>query len=347
MLDGIYKDRVIAITGGTGSFGGTMVHRLLSTECAEIRIFSRDETKQDAMRHDIQSERVRFLIGDVRDRDRVRELARGADFVFHAAALKQVPSCELFPDEAYRTNVVGSENVLRAAVEMGVRKVVCLSTDKAVQPINAMGMSKALMEKLVGAQAQKLGANADTKICCVRYGNVMSSRGSVIPLFIDRASRNQRLPITVPEMTRFLLSLDEAIEMIDFAAAHGEQGELLVRMSSAATVHDIAAAVCRLMDVRVASDVIGRRPGEKIHETLATTDELARAECDGSFIRIKADRKSGPIALPTPWGSTLTEEFTSENTHRLEIESLAERLSNVREIRKQLGPEKNSRSSRK
>jgi UDP-glucose 4-epimerase len=334
--DDLYRDKVVAITGGTGSFGSTMLRRLLPTQCAEIRVFSRDESKQDSMRHEIVDGRIRYFIGDVRDAGRVRELARGVDYLFHAAALKQVPSCELFPDEAYRTNVIGSENVLRAAVEMGIPKVVCLSTDKAVQPVNAMGMSKALMEKLVGAQAQKLGNAAHTVICCVRYGNVLSSRGSVIPLFIEKARRGETLPITVPEMTRFLLSLQEAIEMVDFAIEHGEQGELIIRMSSAATVEDIAGAVSRLLQVSLKTDVIGRRPGEKIHETLATLDELSRASVHGNFIRSKPDRKINRVSLPTPWGKSITDEFTSENTLRMDCDSLYQRLSEVREIRLQI-----------
>lgn len=331
-----YKGKTIAVTGGTGSFGGTMVRRLLRTDCAEIRIFSRDETKQDTMRHEIRDGRVRFFIGDVRDRDRVRELARGAHILFHAAALKQVPSCEIFPDEAYRTNVVGSENVLRSAIEHGLTKVVCLSTDKAVQPINAMGISKALMEKLVGAQAQKLGANAETTICCVRYGNVMSSRGSVIPLFIERIRRGIPLPITVPTMTRFLLSLDEAISMVDFAVASGEQGEILVRMSTAAMVKHIAEAICALTGARVDLDVIGRRPGEKMHETLATADELSRAEVSGDYIRIRASLSDKRDHLLTPWGTVLPDEYTSENTRQLSPEQLQQRLASVPEIAAQL-----------
>lgn len=313
-----------------------MVRRLLRTDCAEIRVFSRDETKQDSMRHEIRDRRVRFLIGDVRDRDRVRELARGAHVLFHAAALKQVPSCEIFPDEAYRTNVVGSENVLRSAIEHGVSKVICLSTDKAVQPINAMGISKALMEKLVGAQAQKLGSDAETTICCVRYGNVMSSRGSVIPLFIQRLRGGSSLPITVPTMTRFLLSLDEAIAMVDFAVANGEQGEILVRMSTAATVMHIAEAVCALTGMQNDLEVIGRRPGEKMHETLATADELSRAQVSGDYIRIKADRSDAHAQLITPWGTTLPEEYTSENTKQLSPEELLHRLASVPEIAAQL-----------
>lgn len=337
MNPNIYAGKVVTVTGGTGSFGSTMVRRLLRTDCSEIRILSRDEAKQDAMRHDITDERIRFFIGDVRDARRVREVVRGADILFHAAALKQVPSCELFPDEAYRTNVNGSENVLGAAVEMGLERAVCLSTDKAVQPINAMGISKAMMEKLVGAQAQKLGASAKTRICCVRYGNVMSSRGSVIPLFIDRLRKGMALPITDPKMTRFLLSLDEAIDMVDFAVEHGEQGELLVRMSSAATVEDIAIAISRLFGREVSTDIIGRRPGEKIHETLATADELSRAEVDGGFIRIKPALRGDVRPLETPWGTTIEDEFSSANTLRLNADELADRLAKVEEIRQQIG----------
>lgn len=332
----MYKDRVVTVTGGTGSFGGTMVRRLLRSDCAEIRVFSRDEAKQDLMRHQIADPRVRFIIGDVRDRDRVREVLYRADYAFHAAALKQVPSCESFPDEAFRTNVLGSENLLRAAIEMGVSRVVCLSTDKAVQPINAMGISKAMMEKLVAAQAQKLGAGASTTICCVRYGNVVSSRGSVIPLFLDRIARREALPITVPEMTRFLLTLDEAIEMVDFAMERGEQGEVIVRISTAATVEDMATAVGRLAGASVERRVVGRRPGEKIHETLATMDELSRAERQGDYIRIKADRASGPVRLELPWGGVLSGEFTSENTRRLSADQLTDRLREVPEIVEQL-----------
>ena len=333
MSSTIYDGRTIAITGGTGSFGSTMARRLLSTGCREIRVFSRDEAKQDAMRHAMPDKRIRFLIGDVRDLQRVTELARGADVIFHAAALKQVPSCEMFPEEAFRTNVLGSENVLRAAVKTGVSKVVCLSTDKAVQPINAMGMTKALMEKLVMSQAAKLGDTPSTTICCVRYGNVLSSRGSVVPLFLAKALAGEALPITVPHMTRFLLSLDEAIGMVDFAVEKGRPGELIVRLAEAATVQGIAEAVLRLTGSAGGHHIVGRRPGEKIHEMLATTDELEHATIDGHYLRVDTTRPKAAIDLPTPWGTRIRSDYTSDTTKVLDAQEVFERLGAVAEIR--------------
>ncbi len=286
-IPGVLAGRVVLVTGGTGSFGQVVVRRLLAAGCAQVRVLSRDEAKQYAMRFDIADPRLRLLLGDVRDRDSVAAAVRGADLVFHAAALKQVPNCESFPEQAVLTNVTGSLNVLREAVAAGVRRVVCLSTDKAVYPVNAMGMTKALMEKLVQAEARRGSA---TTLCVVRYGNVLCSRGSVVPSFIERIAAGRPLGVTVPGMTRFLLRLDEAVDLVETALAEGEPGDIFIRRSPACTVGTLALALQDLFAAPGPLSVLGARPGEKMHETLASVEEMRVALACGAAWRIPAER---------------------------------------------------------
>lgn len=290
-----FTDKTLMITGGTGSFGNAVLNRFLKTDIREIRIFSRDEKKQDDMRHEFQAtlpesaEKLRFYIGDVRDMASVKNAMCGVDYVFHAAALKQVPSCEFFPLEAVKTNVFGTDNVLTAAIEEGVQCVVCLSTDKAAYPISAMGTSKAMMEKVIVAKARTSGA---TRICCTRYGNVMCSRGSVIPLWIDQIRKGGPITITEPNMTRFIMSLDEAVDLVLFAFEHGESGDLMVQKAPACTLQNQAQAVCELFGASVENvRIIGIRHGEKLHEVLLTREEYARAIDLGDFYRVPCDRR--------------------------------------------------------
>ena len=326
------KGKTLLITGGTGSFGSTVLRHFLRSEIAEIRIFSRDEKKQDDMRHRLQEScpelagKVRFRIGDVRDARAVRDAARGADCIFHAAALKQVPSCEFFPMEAVKTNVIGTDNVLKAAIDEGVEKVVCLSTDKAAYPINAMGTSKAMMEKVVFANARE-GAGRTT-ICCTRYGNVMCSRGSVIPLFMGQIRRGEPLTLTDPAMTRFLMNLDEAVDLVQFAFEHADPGDLFVQKSPAATVGDLAEAVQRLFG-RTGVRVIGTRHGEKLFETLMTREERLRAEDMGDYFRVRADSRDLNYDKFFVDGEVQTqadEAYTSHNTRRLDVEGTMSKL---------------------
>ncbi len=288
-----FKDKVLLITGGTGSFGNTVLKHFLQSDIREIRIFSRDEKKQDDMRHEYQlrypelAGKIKFYIGDVREPRSLTSVMRGVDFIFHAAALKQVPSCEFFPMEAVRTNIVGTDNVLTAAIDAGVKKVVCLSTDKAAYPINAMGISKAMMEKVIGAKARTVKAE-DTTICCTRYGNVMASRGSVIPLFVEQIKAGKPITITDPEMTRFLMSLDEAVDLVKFAFAHANPGDLFVQKSPASTIGDLAKAVQKLFG-DTGTRIIGTRHGEKLYETLLTREERVRSEDMGGYYRVCAD----------------------------------------------------------
>jgi UDP-glucose 4-epimerase len=282
------NDKVILITGGTGSFGRVMVDRLLQVGCRQIRILSRDEEKQETMRSSLQDDRVKFYIGDVRDRRSVDTAMDGVDLVFHAAALKQVPSCEFFPMEAVRTNVIGSTNVIESAIALKVKSVVCLGTDKAVYPINAMGMTKALMEKVMQSVAAH-AAGMNTTVSCVRYGNVMCSRGSVIPLFIRQIRQGQPLTVTEPAMTRFMLPLSEAVELVEFAFTHARPGDIFVRKSAASTILDLATAMRNVFGVETPIRTIGMRHGEKLHETLANVDELARAEDLGDYYRVCMD----------------------------------------------------------
>ncbi|MTK08501.1 MAG: NAD-dependent epimerase/dehydratase family protein [Hungatella sp.] len=323
----MFKDKTLLITGGTGSFGNAMLNRLLDTDIGEIRIFSRDEKKQDDMRKKYNNKKIKFLIGDVRDITSVKNCVRGVDYIFHAAALKQVPSCEFFPLETVKTNVLGTENVLSAAVEAGVKKVVCLSTDKAVYPINAMGMSKALMEKTFISKARTA---ENIVICGTRYGNVMASRGSVIPLFIEQIKNGQPLTVTDPDMTRFLMNLDDAIELVLFAFENGKSGDRMVKKSPAATVGDLAEALKIMFHADNEIHNIGIRTGEKMHETLLTREEMASAMDMGDYFCIPADESDLNYAKYFSDGNRdmgTIQEYNSNNTHRLTPEELKETLS--------------------
>lgn len=322
----------VAITGGTGSFGYAMARHLLARDVSVIRIYSRDEAKQDAMRRELNDDRLRFFIGDVRDADSVKSALSGADFVFHAAALKQVPSCEFFPDQAVKTNVNGSFNVVNAAVAGGAQAVVCLSTDKAVHPVNAMGMSKALMEKTAQAAARNHGQGA-TRIAITRYGNVMLSRGSVIPMFIQQVADGRPLTVTEPTMTRFLMSLDESVKLVDHAFCNAEQGDLFVRKAPAATVETVARSVASLMGVGDPEiKVIGIRHGEKLHETLLSSEELATAADQGEYFRVPLDARSLNYELYFEKGERSLVQmpsYTSANTERLDLEATKALLASL------------------
>ena len=333
------------ITGGTGSFGSTVLDHFVGSDVGEVRVFSRDEKKQDDMRHRRQERdpglaaKVRFLIGDVRDERSVRDAMRGVDYVFHAAALKQVPSCEFFPMEAVKTNVVGTDNVLHAAIDEGVQKVVCLSTDKAAYPINAMGTSKAMMEKIIYANARN-GAGRTT-ICCTRYGNVMCSRGSVIPLFIDQIRAGRPVTVTDPAMTRFLMNLDEAVDLVLFAFGHAEPGDLFIQKAPAATVGDLAEAVQELFG-RTGTKVIGTRHGEKLFETLMTREERLRAEDMGEYFRVRADTRDLNYDRFTV-GNVRTqadESYTSHNTERLDVAGTVGKIATASYVREALAGRK-------
>lgn len=344
-MNGIFKGKTLLITGGTGSFGNAVLNRFLTTDVGEIRIFSRDEKKQDDMRHEFQmkapeaAEKLRFYIGDVRDPASVRNAMHGVDYIFHAAALKQVPSCEFFPLEAVKTNVFGTDNVLTAAIEEGVRNVVCLSTDKAAYPVNAMGTSKAMMEKVVVAKSRTV-APEKTKICCTRYGNVMCSRGSVIPLWIDQIRSGSPITLTEPTMTRFIMSLDEAVDLVLFAFEHGESGDILVQKAPACTIQTQAQAVCELFggkkeDIRV----IGIRHGEKMYETLLTNEECAHAIDLGDFYRVPCDSRGLNYDKYFTKGDTkrvTLSEFNSNNTELLNVEQVKEKLLSLQYIQDEL-----------
>lgn len=328
-----FAGKTLMITGGTGSFGNTVLKHFVDTDFEEVRIFSRDEKKQDDMRHRLQerspelASKVRFFIGDVRDAQSVRDAIRGVDYIFHAAALKQVPSCEFFPMEAVRTNVIGTDNVLHAAIAEGVEKVVCLSTDKAAYPINAMGKSKAMMESIIYANARD-GASAGTTICCTRYGNVMCSRGSVIPLFIDRIRRGEPLTVTDPAMTRFLMNLDEAVDLVQFAFEHANPGDLFVQKAPASTIGDLAEAVQEVFG-RVGVKVIGTRHGEKLYETLMTREERLRAEDMGNYYRVACDSRDLNYDRFFVEGDVRTqadEAYTSHNAERLDVAGTVEKI---------------------
>ena len=337
-----FKDKTLLITGGTGSFGSTVLEHFLASDVGEIRIFSRDEKKQDDMRHALQARdpelasKVRFHIGDVRDERGVRDAMRGVDFVFHAAALKQVPSCEFFPMEAVRTNVLGTDNVLHAAVDEGVGKVVCLSTDKAAYPINAMGTSKAMMEKVVYANARN-GAGRTT-ICCTRYGNVMCSRGSVIPLFVEQIRRGEPVTVTDPAMTRFLMSLDEAVDLVQFAFQNANPGDLFIQKSPACTVGDLAEAVQEIFG-RTCTRVIGTRHGEKLYETLMTFEERLRAEDMGGYFRVRADTRDlnyDKFVAEGKVESRAEESYNSHNTERLDVAGTVAKVMEASYVREAL-----------
>jgi UDP-N-acetylglucosamine 4,6-dehydratase/5-epimerase len=334
-----WRDKTVAVTGGTGSFGETIARRALADGVGELRIFSRDEAKQHDLRLALHDRRVRFYIGDVRNYDGVHEVLRGVDLVFHAAALKQVPSCEFYPMEAIRTNVLGAENVLTAAIARDVAGVVLLSTDKAVYPINAMGMSKALMEKLAIAKA-RLNTESSTRICITRYGNVMASRGSVIPLFVEQIKAGRSLSLTDPQMTRFMMSLPESVDLVLRAYAHGEQGDILVQKAPAATVQVLAEALLEIFDSRVPIDIIGSRHGEKLFETLVAREEMARAVDDGRYYRIPADgRDLNYSEFFTEGGVDVVnaQDYTSHSTHRLTRPELIELLLKLDYVQAQLG----------
>ena len=334
----IFKDKVLLITGGTGSFGNAVLRRFLNSDIKEIRIFSRDEKKQDDMRHMLQNPKVKFYIGNVRDKSSVDIAMRGVDYVFAAAALKQVPSCEFFPMEATRTNVIGTGNVLDSAIEHGVKNVVVLSTDKAAYPINAMGISKALMEKVAIAKGRELGEGAATTICCTRYGNVMCSRGSVIPLFIDQIKSGNPITITDPGMTRFLMNLDEAVDLVMFAFEHANPGDLFIQKSDASTIGDLAKAVQQLFG-DTGTNIIGTRHGEKLFETLMTREERLRSEDMGGYYRVAADNRDLNYDKFVVKGEVHTmadDSYTSHNTHRLDVEGTVKKILTTDYVRKQL-----------
>ena len=353
----IFKDKVLMITGGTGSFGNAVLNRFLKTDIAEIRIFSRDEKKQDDMRHLYQAtmpevaNKIKFYIGDVRNKSTLKTAMRGVDYVFHAAALKQVPSCEFFPMEAVKTNVIGTDNVLDAAIDAHVKCVICLSTDKAAYPINAMGISKALEEKIAVAKSRN---SLDTKICCTRYGNVMCSRGSVIPLWIDQIRNGNPITLTEPKMTRFIMSLEEAVDLVLFAFEHGENGDILVQKAPACTIQTQAEAVrelfadqfCRNLNPGTLKPsetpeikVIGIRHGEKMYETLLTNEECAKAEDMGDFYRVPADNRTLNYDKYFSEGDTKRcelSEFNSDNTRRLNVEETKAKIASLEYIQNEL-----------
>ncbi len=331
-----FGGKTLLITGGTGSFGNTVLRKFLDSDIGEIRIFSRDEKKQDDMRKRLASAKVKFYIGDVRNPASIKPAMQGVDYVFHAAALKQVPSCEFFPMEAVRTNVLGTDNVITAAVDAGVKRVVCLSTDKAAYPINAMGISKAIMEKVTLAAA-RTACNSGTVLCCTRYGNVMASRGSVIPLFIEQIRAGKPITITNPGMTRYLMSLDEAVALVVFAFENAAPGDLFVQKSPAATIADLAAAVQRLFgDTGI--HTIGSRHGEKLYETLLTSEERLHSEDLGGYFRVGADNRDLNYDKYFAQGSADTEPeaYTSHNTQRLDVNGVIEKLLSLSYIQKEL-----------
>lgn len=344
----IFRDKILLITGGTGSFGNAVLRRFLDSDIKEIRIFSRDEKKQDDMRHRLQNPKVKFYIGNVRDKDSVDVAMRGVDYVFAAAALKQVPSCEFFPMEATRTNVLGTGNVLASAIEHGVKNVVVLSTDKAAYPINAMGISKALMEKVAIAKGRELGEGAATTICCTRYGNVMASRGSVIPLWVSQMKEGKPITITDPNMTRFMMTLDDAVDLVVYAFEHGHNGDLFVQKAPAASLDVLAQALKELyakVDPRYGETevkVIGTRHGEKLYETLVTREEMAKAIDMGEYYRIPCDSRDLNYDKYFTEGNEKVseiEDYHSHNTARLDVEGMKRLLLKLRFIREDLGLE--------
>lgn len=333
-----YEGKRILVTGGTGSFGHIVAKKLLSSGVEQIRILSRDEAKQDLMRHEIGDARLRFYVGDIRDYQSVERAVRDVDFVFHAAALKQVPSCEFFPIEAMKTNIVGSENVVRASDTAGVKSVVCLSTDKAVYPVNAMGMSKAMMEKV--AQSHGLNnPNAETTVSCVRYGNVMYSRGSVIPLFINQLKAGKDLTVTNPDMTRFMMSLADSVDLVEFAFHNALQGDLFIRKARACTIGDLAQATVNLFRSRSRIHVIGTRHAEKVSEALATREELARAQDMGEYFRIQADKRDLNYSIYFEQGDLVQAAYSDYDSHtveRMTVPEVEEMLLNLPEVRHEL-----------
>jgi UDP-glucose 4-epimerase len=335
----MFKNKTLLITGGTGSFGNAVLRRLLDSDFREIRVFSRDEKKQEDMRLALRNEKVKFYIGDVREYDAVYDALRGVDFVFHAAALKQVPSCEFYPMEAVRTNVIGAENVMRASIANGVSRCVVLSTDKAVYPINAMGMSKAMMEKVMVANS-RLCNPEKTVLCATRYGNVMASRGSVIPLFLDQLRAGKPLTITDPAMTRFLMSLDESVDLVLYAFTHARPGDIFVQKAPASTIGDLATAIKQLLRSSADTRVIGTRHGEKLYESLVSREEMARAEDLGGYYRIPADSRSlnyDMFFVEGETGMSKIDDYTSHNTTRLDVEGVKKVLMQLPMIREAVG----------
>ena len=339
-----FSGATLLITGGTGSFGNTVLKHFLDTDIGQIRIFSRDEKKQDDMRHQLQAahpdsaKKVKFYVGDVRDPQSIRDAVPGVDYIFHAAALKQVPSCEFFPMQAVKTNVEGTDNLLRAAVEGKVKRVVCLSTDKAAYPINAMGISKAMMEHVIYANARVAAERGDTTICCTRYGNVMCSRGSVIPLFIDQIHAGNPITITDPGMTRFLMNLDEAVDLVQFAFQNANPGDLFVQKADACTIGDLAKAVQQLFGDTGVS-IIGTRHGEKLYETLMTREERLRSEDMGNYFRVAADSRDLNYDKFFVQGRVVTqaeESYTSHNTNRLDVAGTVKKLLTTDYVREEL-----------
>lgn len=342
----MFKDKTLLITGGTGSFGQAVLKRFLSTDIKEIRVFSRDEKKQDDMRHEFQSkmpdvaEKIKFFIGDVRDIESIKNAMHNVDCVFHAAALKQVPSCEFFPVEAVKTNVLGTENVLNAAIDAGVKSIICLSTDKAAYPVNAMGTSKAMMEKVAVAKARTVSPEK-TKICCTRYGNVMCSRGSVIPLWIEQIKSGQPITITEPQMTRFIMSLEEAVELVLFAFQNAESGDIMVQKAPACTIETLACAVKELFDPenKIEIKTIGIRHGEKIYETLLTNEECANAIDLGTFYRVPCDKRDlnyDKYFIEGDKKRASISEFNSSNTEMLSVDEVKEKLLSLKYIQNEL-----------
>ena len=339
-----FENSTLMITGGTGSFGNTVLKHFLDSDIREIRIFSRDEKKQDDMRHELQAKhpeqanKVKFYIGDVRNPQSIMDAMHGVDYVFHAAALKQVPSCEFFPMEAVRTNVIGTDNMLHAAIECGVKRVVCLSTDKAAYPINAMGISKAMMERVIYANARVAAERGNTVICCTRYGNVMCSRGSVIPLFIDQIKAGEPITITDPAMTRFLMNLDEAVDLVQFAFEHANPGDLFIQKADASTIGDLAKAVQTVFG-DTGTRIIGTRHGEKLYETLMTREERLRAEDMGHYFRVHADSRDLNYDKFFVEGKVQTmadEAYTSHNTNRLDVEGTIAKIKTTDYVKEQM-----------
>jgi UDP-glucose 4-epimerase len=334
----MFKEKTLLITGGTGSFGNAVMKRFLDTDIKEVRIFSRDEKKQDDMRKLYKNDKLKFYIGDVRDLSSVKNAMYGVDYIFHAAALKQVPSCEFFPLEAVKTNVLGTDNVLTGAIEMGVKKVICLSTDKAAYPINAMGISKAMMEKVFVAKSRTVNPER-TLICGTRYGNVMASRGSVIPLFVNQIKSGQPLTVTDPNMTRFLMSLEEAVELVIFAFQNAEAGDIMVQKAPASTIGDLAQAVKELFNADNEIKIIGTRHGEKLYETLLTKEEYVGAKDMGGFYRVPADKRDlnyDKYFIEGDQKLSSEDEYNSHNTERLNIEQIKEKLLQLDYVREQL-----------
>jgi UDP-N-acetylglucosamine 4,6-dehydratase/5-epimerase len=333
----MFKGKTLLITGGTGSFGNTVLKRFIDSDLAEIRIFSRDEKKQEDMRRSLKNEKVKFYIGDVRNLESIREAVKGVDYIFHAAALKQVPSCEFFPMEAVRTNVIGTDNVLTAAIDAGVKKVVCLSTDKAAYPINAMGTSKAMMEKIITAKSRNVDP-AKTTICTTRYGNVMASRGSVIPLFVGQIQAGRPITVTDPDMTRFLMNLDEAVDLVLFAFKNAKQGDLFVQKAPASTVGILAEALKQMFNPEAKIRIMGTRHGEKAHETLLTREEMVKSTDMGDYFRVAPDGRDLNYDNYDGGNKAISkaEEYTSANTEQLTVEQVIQKLRGVAYIKAEL-----------